>query len=216
MKILATADLHGTLPAIDPCDLLLIAGDVCQLHDHTPHVQRNFLRGEFSDWLRELPAEHIVGIAGNHDFIAEKEPWVMRKLPWLYLCDEAREVAGLQIHGTPWVPNLPSWAFYGGSHNRVRNKKFNLIPEGVDILLSHGPMHGHGDTVSERFGGPLSVGCKTMLELMPTIKPRAFVCGHIHEGFGQYGHTDVACGIYNVAHNDDQYNPINPPVEIKL
>lgn len=210
MKIIATADTHGTLPEIPPCDLLLVGGDVTPVHDHAPHVQRNYLRGEFSDWLRDLPAEHIVGIAGNHDFIAEKEPWVMRKLPWLYLCDEAVKVAGLTVYGTPWVPNLPGWAFYGGAGSCTPHWKG--IPDGIDILLSHGPMRGKGDTV--RGAGP--VGCPGMLDVVAQVKPKVFVCGHIHEGFGHYRHSAITGGVYNVSLNNEVYEPVNPVVEVHL
>lgn len=212
--IYATADTHGTLPEVPPCDVLLVGGDVTPVHDHTPHVQRNYLRGEFSDWLREAPAEHIVGIAGNHDFIAEKDIRLMRSLPWTYLCDGETTVAGLRVYGTPWVPNLPGWAFYGGDSNC--STKWGCIPDGIDILLSHGPMRGKGDTVGPMFGGPTPVGCPAMLDVVARVKPKAFICGHIHEGFGHYNHAAIAGGIYNVSHNNENYEPVNPVVRVEL
>lgn len=64
----AIADQHGYLPTIEPCDLLLIAGDICPddfvRPDSPDHL--HWLDSTFRDWLRGVPAQRIVGIAGNH------------------------------------------------------------------------------------------------------------------------------------------------------
>jgi Icc-related predicted phosphoesterase len=217
MLIRATSDFHGTLPEIEPCDLLLIGGDVTPNHNHRLDFQLEWLDTRFRDWLARVPATRIVGIAGNHDFIFEQAPHAVDGLglPWVYLEDEMMWFDGLSIYGTPWVPNLPRWAFYGGPENRVSMTKIEGVPEGVDILLSHGPMHGYGDHVSPMFGD-IDVGCRNMAEAMPRIKPRAFVCGHIHEGYGHYRHPDIEMGVFNVAYNDERYRPVNAAVQIEL
>lgn len=74
MKVVATSDLHGFLPQIPPCDLLLIAGDVCPVWNHRLPFQRKWLRETFTPWLESLPARKIVGVWGNHDSIAESNP----------------------------------------------------------------------------------------------------------------------------------------------
>lgn len=215
MKVIATADLHGSLPEIEPCNILLIAGDICPIRSHNLEDQREWLLNTFSGWLRNVPADHIVGIAGNHDFVFESDPALARELPWTYLIDEHVDIEGLRIFGTPWVPNLRNWAFYGGQDGCAifKNGRF---PENIDVLLSHGPMRGFGDTVGPLGGGPVEVGCIYMRERVRDLKPRAFVCGHVHEGYGHYRHPYVGLGVYNVAHNTDMYEPINPPVEIPL
>src|SRR4051794_31800910 len=74
VKVVAASDLHGHLPAVPPCDLLLLAGDLCPVSDHSTSTQAEFLGGPFRDWLETVPAKHVVGIAGNHDFIFERDP----------------------------------------------------------------------------------------------------------------------------------------------
>src|SRR4051794_28325438 len=92
----ATSDLHGTLPTIEPCDLLLIAGDICPVDNHELTYQHQWLDGPFRNWLSECQgkAGAIVGIAGNHDFIFEREPATVAALhlPWTYLEDDQVEV----------------------------------------------------------------------------------------------------------------------------
>src|SRR5690348_4412774 len=100
--VAAISDLHGFLPETPPCDVLLIAGDVCPVDDHALRYQRDWLELSFAPWLETQPARAIVGIAGNHDFVAESDDELMRSLPWTYLRDETTEVAGLTIHGSPW------------------------------------------------------------------------------------------------------------------
>jgi hypothetical protein len=208
-KIIATSDLHGSLPEIEPCDILIIAGDSCPVDNHQENYQRRWLEGRFRDWLLDQPAKHIVGIAGNHDFIMEKWPGVPGRLPWNYLQDKEIELEGVRIYGTPWVPNLPGWAFFGGMGSCAG--RWDAIPEGIDILVSHGPPYGYSDKVTFTH-----VGCTRMDTELQRIKPKAFVCGHIHEGYGHYPHPDVGLGVFNVAHNNRDYRPVNAPVEISL
>jgi hypothetical protein len=73
MRICCIADLHGKLPIIPECDLLLVAGDVC------PHFlekyagdssdcfgQSKWLQSVFTAWLENAPAKHKVMTFGNH------------------------------------------------------------------------------------------------------------------------------------------------------
>jgi len=64
MLVTAVSDLHGFLPPIDPCDLLLVAGDVCPVDDHRPPAQAMWLDTTFRRWLDAVPATHVVGVAG--------------------------------------------------------------------------------------------------------------------------------------------------------
>jgi 3',5'-cyclic AMP phosphodiesterase CpdA len=88
MRIVCVADLHGFLPPVPACDLLVVAGDVCPLDDESPPAQRRWLRSTFARWLDDAPAAAIVGTPGNHDFVAVEEPEAMRELPWCCLIDE--------------------------------------------------------------------------------------------------------------------------------
>jgi hypothetical protein len=52
MKIVAIADLHGILPEVPPCDLLLLAGDLTPVTNHGVQFQADWLATEFRVWLR--------------------------------------------------------------------------------------------------------------------------------------------------------------------
>lgn len=214
-RVLATADLHGNLPAIPDCDVLLVAGDICPDFlngwDKGRDRQKQWLDFSFRPWLEELRDRgiEVVGIAGNHDWVFERG-WLWRQLelPWTYLLDNMTTLHGLRIYGTPWVPNLPGWAFYGSP--AMLEARAWSIPSDIDILLSHGPPHGAVDRVC----GGYHVGDRHLSEALPTLSPKALVCGHIHEAFG---YADVeGISVYNVSHVDENYNVAHVPVEIVL
>src|SRR5712691_11592390 len=69
MRIAAVSDLHGFLVTTPPSELLLVGGDVCPLDDESVDYQRRWLEGTFTEWLLRRPAQTIVGIAGNHEFV---------------------------------------------------------------------------------------------------------------------------------------------------
>lgn len=209
MQIVCISDIHGYLPEIPECDLLIVAGDVCP--DEDIHKQRLFLRGEFADWLDAVPAQEKVWIAGNHDFVCEQPGFnrIAKELPGHYLQDTSVELLGIKIHGTPWVPNLPGWAFYmTDSQLRAVAK---VIPEDTDILIAHGPPYKLGDCVRPN----IHVGSVPLAtELSYRINPKLVVCGHIHEDYGIHEYRDRI--LINAAHLDGAFEPVNKPIKIEL
>ncbi len=193
LKIVALSDLHGNLPAVPGCDLLLLARDLAPVEDHSCAFQANWFDGEFRSWLRRQPARKIVGIAGNHDFVFEQAPHLLpADLPWTYLQDSGTTWEGLHIWGTPWQPWFFDWAFNGRPEQLKR--RWALIPNDTDILVVHGPPHGYGDGVPQRGGPVRRTGCPHLLERIRTVQPRLVVFGHIHEGRGEWqlGTTTLA------------------------
>ena len=55
------------------------------------------------------------------------------------------------------------------------------IPQGADILITHGPVLGYVD--GSHCGG-MGAGCPAMLAHVKQSKPRVVVCGHIHHAHG--------------------------------
>lgn len=220
LKIICTSDLHGALPEIEPCDLFLISGDVCpirhenqKVHDHDPHAQRDWILGEYTDWLESVPAKQIVWIAGNHDFGAElagMRRTLRRESPKHihYLADEAIELFGQVIYGSPWSPNLSDWAFYG------TDKTFKYVSQGIsydtDILMLHSPPRGcFLDGGHPEWASPF-----VMEDIIRRIKPKLVLCGHLHEGYGD--HEILGTRFINAAYYKDDYETIQPPVVVEL
>ncbi|HYV37530.1 MAG TPA: metallophosphoesterase [Gemmataceae bacterium] len=205
--IVAVSDLHGTLPDIPQCDLLLIAGDICPVTNHDPSFQANWLRWEFREWLEAVPARQKVFIAGNHDLVFEQIPELLPKSwPAVYLQDSRLEWEGLKIWGTPWQPWFFDWAF--NLWEPDLKKKWDLIPTDTDILVVHGPPRGYGDGVPED-DRIRHTGSPGLLERIEKIAPKVVVFGHIHEGRGQWqiGKTTLA----NVTILDERYRHVHEP-----
>lgn len=233
MKILAISDLHGFLPEIPECDLLLVAGDICPDYHQMSKArygdthkrlvankgearQGNWLNKEFREWLDEVPAEKVIGIAGNHDFVFETGPLLVpRNLRWTYLRDAGFHYKGLNIYGIPWVPNLPRWAF--SLEADKLQMAYDLVPDNTDIVLSHGPPEGWLDFTAPQFGS-MHAGASAANKMLERVRPAAYICGHIHEGRGEvvFKHSPTeTTNLYNVAHVDESYQGFRGPVEIK-
>lgn len=209
-RVYATSDLHGDLSVdIPPCDVLIVAGDVCPVVDHALARQLTWLDGPFREWLLQVPAARIIGIAGNHDFVFEKWPLevLTLDLPWTYLQDTGTSFEGLRFWGTPWVPNLSRWAFHAMDH--ILDEKLALVPSDTDIVISHGPPHRYRDLTVPRFGG-VNAGFPGANDMLNRVKPHAFVCGHIHEAYGVAHHRNGVTDIFNVSRMTENYEPINP------
>jgi Icc-related predicted phosphoesterase len=83
------------------------------------------------------------------------------------------------------------------------------IPSWTDVVISHGPPKGHLDNKDHLFGA------SQVNDMLKRVKPKVFICGHIHEGYGVERYKKTT-DIYNVSHCDITYANVNQPVVINL
>lgn len=179
MKIIAISDLHGTLPKLPECDLVLIAGDISPLN-----IQRNTIRfkkwlyKEFTVWCDQLKTRKVIFIAGNHDFgLVGIDFKNTEKIQ--YLCDSTYEFEGIKIFGVPWVHGLSKWAFNCDDLNYDR-----LIPPNTDILLSHDApkIKNCGVVLEENWNHGRDFGSKNLADNIIKNNYKLVLFGHIHGG----------------------------------
>jgi len=110
-------------------------------------VRRSRRAAIAAQWIASLPHRHKVIVAGNHDGAFVREPGAARAMfaGAHYLEDAEVTIEGLRFYGSPWQPAFHDWAFNlqrGAALAAVWAK----IPRGVDVLITHGPPNGIGDS----------------------------------------------------------------------
>jgi len=229
MKIVAISDIHGQLPGtedifgplpeIPECDILVISGDICPVHNHNIEFQASWVSEVFSEWVVAQPAQDVVWIAGNHDFVFQHGKNLIKRWEGIYLEDDGIELQGLKIWGTPWQPWFWNWAFNapndGDRGESFLNEKWQLWDEDIDVLLVHGPPHMCLDLVprGERTG---SRTLRNRIEYTNQVgdKPELVVCGHIHcsRGVDKIEETTVV----NAAVINEAYEMVHKPIIIEM
>lgn len=227
LVVRGASDLHGFLPTVEPCDVLLLAGDLVPLDvQEDMELSHRWFSDVFATWLEEIPAGEVVGIGGNHDYLLHTlwrgiGPGAHEGLfgaDWIYLQDVGTTLAcGLTVWGTPWSPGTGDWAFMG--HDHELDLFFNAIPPGLDVLLTHTPPYGKGDR-APREPNPLAgwlkahehIGSKTLQAAIHRAKPRLVVYGHVHADGGW--RLDTPDTRYaNVSVLDENYYLVRSPSE---
>ena len=189
-----------------PIDLYELVGDL------TMRGRLDELR-EANRWLACLPHPFKIAIAGNHDFCFEEEPEEARRIltAAIYLQDDAVEVGGLRFWGSPWQPWFYDWAF-NLKRGPALAEKWALIPEGLDVLVTHGPPAG----ILDKTDDGRAVGCEDLMRRVQVVKPRLHVFGHIHEGRGALWRGDTLFVNASVSEGQEQPMaldwPPQPPI----
>ena len=224
MKIVLVSDTHGVHDSIriPHGDLLIHAGDL------SPSGTDREIAAA-ANWLGSLPHRYKIAIAGNHDWLFQRQPTlaatIMRSAGVLYLQDSGTSIDGLSVYGSPWQPEFMHWTF-----NVPRGelaKYWHQIPSGLDILITHGPPYGILDQRvpagtrrlaawedEEPFAGSEHVGDEELLAAVERVRPRVHVFGHIHSGYGTIQNEHTA--FYNASQCDEKYEPIHQPWVIDL
>lgn len=220
--ITCISDLHGFFPELPGGDLLIVAGDLTARDAPSEY-------NEFARWMRRLNYKKRIVIAGNHDnWIIESANLGILESSEIgefeYLCDSGTTFDGLKIWGSPWTQKFadmnPSCMAFTCDTEEELAEKWALIPEDVDILITHGPPIGILDQITYWHGGIKHVGSESLHELLykEKIKPKLHVFGHIHEGYGKVDYLmDIPHAKFiNASHVNEQYKPVNKPIRIEI
>lgn len=209
MRIAAVSDLHGYLPSIEKCDILCICGDTVPLKIQSNiQLSSDWLRTEFLEWIKSLPCEKVILIAGNHDFVFERGLFIESDLKELsedkliYLEDSEYVYNGIKFYGTPWCEKLWTWAFFTANPR----SKYSLIPD-CDVLLTH-EAPNIGNIGRTAYGN--NYGSQELYDAIATKNIKYSLCGHIHSGSHEETmslNPEVKTKFYNVAIKDENYIP---------
>lgn len=211
MRIVCLSDTHNCHEKIKvpDGDILIHAGDATTFGSKQETE-------DFLVWFSELPHKHKIFVAGNHDWFYELENLSARSLTAhfniKYLQDSSIEIENLKIYGSPWQPRFFDWAF-NLNRGAEMAEKWKLIPDDVDVLITHGPPHGILDEVPKNHFVE-NTGCEELRKKVEITRPKVHIFGHIHCGYGQTEKFGVK--FINAANCDEDYNPTQPPIVIDL
>ena len=226
MKVCVTSDLHGYLPEIEPCELLLICGDIVSLkHQRYSKSCKQWYIKVFQPWIDNLPCDKVLFIPGNHEVGVEGHEDEYRKLfsptnkATILLHDYYEYLSNdgivYKIFGTPYCKIFGNWAFM--RTNSDLKEKFSEIPEGLDILLTHDVAYGYADQSLQDigYGTDTHFGTVELRDAILEKKPKFHLSGHIHTA----NHNLIMIGDtkhYNVSYVDETYIPTFKPLYIEI
>lgn len=171
--------------------------------------------------------KEVVLIAGNHDWLFEKNPTLarllMKEAGLTYLEDSGIEIDGVSFYGSPWQPEFNSWAFNLSRFDGSLAETWDKIPEGIDVLITHGPPQNILDETAgyhevtyarERYTPPEHVGCYDLAQRVKIVKPKVHVFGHIHHSYGSLVKDGTI--FLNASVCNEKYKPVNPPFIVDI
>ena len=218
MKITFISDTHTkhkqVTSSLPGGDLLIHAGDLSSM-GYKHEIQ------QFCKWFNSIEGyNHKAFIAGNHDWgfqnNNEKIMEIVNSYKDIdYLQDDMLMIGEdydkmIKIWGSPWQPEFYNWAFNLPKNGEELKAKWDMIPEGIDILITHGPAFGYLDTIMGQYD---NLGCELLTKRIKTIKPKIHVCGHIHSGYGYVFDGDTH--FINAFVLDEQYQYTQKPLTVE-
>lgn len=208
MKFVVISDTHSKhhFIKLPKGDILIHAGDISQKGKKEEVM-------DFLQWFGKQNFTYKIFIAGNHDFFFEKasQQEITETIPQdiIYLNESGIDINGIKIWGSPITPWFFNWAFNRKRGAEIR-KHWENIPTDVDILITHGPVYGFLDIISNEE----HVGCQDLLRRVLIVKPKIHICGHIHESYGQITRSGIQ--FINASQVNELYNLSNRPIVFDL
>lgn len=228
MRIACISDTHCQLKAVTvpKCDVLVHAGDLTY-RGTVGEVQAEL------DVLRAKSRAVIVLVAGNHDWLAQRQHALFKQMcedrNIVYLEDSGVELFGLKFWGSPWQPEFNDWAFNLSRDDGSLAERWSHIPDDTDVLITHSPPMKTGDLTAGYDGEPpRHAGCYEMRQRIGKLeKLKLHVFGHIHHAYGRYepdppdfvpsNNQPVRRNIaVNASVCNEHYDPVNAPIVVEV
>ena len=181
MKIWHFGDSHSyheLLVVPKDIDLVIFSGDCSNPRDIYKNEQEV---KAFIKWFSELPIQHKIFVAGNHDGSIEKKLITESDFNSNlihYLENSSVEIEGFKIYGSPYTPSFNNWFFMKARHKLFET--WEAIPEDTDILIVHGPPKGILDLSYNREGVLEFCGCSALKKRVLKLNLKLMCFGHIH------------------------------------
>jgi Icc-related predicted phosphoesterase len=220
MKLVCISDSHMRLKdvVIPDGDVLVHSGDLT-------------FRGTIQETSKELTElskhrprfKEILLVEGNHDWLGMNHPQLMDQMckdhGITLLRDSGITIDGINFWGSPFTPELGSWAFMLDRMEGLK-EKWDLIPSDTHVLITHGAPMGILDTV-EKFNAQKRefesehVGCIDLMNrILDLNQLKLHIFGHIHSGYGT--HNSNGRQFVNAAICTERYDPTNKPLVIEI
>ena len=210
MQLVIISDTHCNQFELPEGDVLIHCGD----HTFNGNKRETW---EALNWLNNQSHKHKLFIAGNHEVGWEREYnqnagriWMIEEFTNLtYLHNTGVEIEGKYFWGSPVQPYFYDWAFQK-MRGRELKEHWKLIPDNTDVLITHGPPYGFGDTNTHdnRFGD------KDLLARVLEVRPTIHCYGHAHDGYGQWLFENTL--FINAASLNEEYHVQNAPVVVEI
>jgi len=170
-----THEFHREI-TVPRADLLLCSGDFTMFSRSLRAIV------DFNEWLGELPHRYRVIVPGNHETFLQTNASNRSLLSnAVVLINEGVEIEGLRIWGTPVTAGFgPA---FGIRSAEQRRRLYAKIPNGTDILITHGPPYGILDC---SLGSSVHQGDPVLFEAVKRVRPKLHLFGHIHGAHGIY------------------------------
>lgn len=221
---------------LSAADILVHSGD---FSNHGTDAEINDFNEWLGKIKAKYGYKYILLITGNHDWYevlnqvgsgkmsakdALDPTYFKKKITNAIVLDhEMVQVMGIKFFGSTWCPwhpdNKPAVAAASGSFNQIyaewakeggKPHRFDEIPAGIDVLMTHGPAAGILDA-----GGWGS--SEELLAAIKRVEPKVHVFGHVHEQRGRWvrGHDEWkswAGGVeYEVKRGSGNFFPTRGP-----
>jgi len=191
--------LHEQLPVPEGIDVVVHSGDATNSREwwiNRPEMDRFIL------WYAQLPIKHKIFVPGNHDtslFEGPQNRAVFKEQGIHLLNEDETEIEGVRFFGSPWVPRYGDWAFMTDRSKLAR--KWEIIPDDTDVLITHGPPFGVLDATYAHSGQVELAGCRALQKRVFAIQPRLHLFGHVHS------HKDIRnTGVRTLSHIPTQFS----------
>lgn len=226
IRVLCISDIHAlhhSIPKhfLPPADILLCAGDISMFGGYDEVLS-------FKNWLVTLPYNYRVMVAGNHELTfdlnnydsfkhpqlsmmsshnyREVKPVILNEKNIIYLENQAVELLGIQIYGSPYSVKFHEFHDWAFPVTLNQESSWSQIPPNTDIIITHGGPYGILDKCSDE----ALDGDPALLKAIQHIQPSLSVFGHIHEAYGFEIHDGTT--FINASVTNLQCEVKNPPI----